>query len=192
MSELLHFRFKGDRNYVHGSDTFEALEALLNQDDMHVRRLTFRRFSHHQLECAFSRPGGMTIADGQAVGASGRRTEFWLLETLERVVDRYEFDESLIIKGAQVNGEVIEAESLSGYSVIEQAIALTKALNYARAPKVSGKWVFGELCLNQDLPTHASHYCIRQTALLANRFSVQEIRLDGKLIGELRFIVGKP
>ena len=187
----LHFRFKGDRGYVQGGDIFDELHALLGKQAKQILELSFRGFSNRQMRCLFADPGQGSKAEGVAVDAAGLRQPFWLVETDQLVTERYPFDEDAITSHAQLDGKAISANATSGYSVIEQIIALTKALNYHITPSVNGKWVFGQLRLGQPLPQAATHFVIRQKTLLAGRFSVQEVELDGKLIGQIRFITSE-
>lgn len=190
-SNKLHFRFKGSRNYVQGGDIFDALDRWFAEQGMRVLDIVFRGFTSNQLVCLMSEPEKAVTAEGSAVDKHGNRTPFWLVEAAEPVVERYPFDEEAITGHAKIAGKTIEADETSGYSVIEQIIALTKALNYSLVPEVKGKWVFGQLRLNEALPQKVVHYKIRQKTQLAGRFSVQEITLDGCVVGEIRFITSQ-
>lgn len=187
----LRFRFKGERNYVQGGDIFDALEAWFGDQEWQLLELSFRGFSRRQMCCVLDNPGEDIKAEGVVIDRNGQRAPFWLLETDEPVTERYPFDEDAITRHAQQDGKTISASATPGYSVIEQIIALTKALNYRLTPEVNGKWVFGQLRLNQPLPKNAEHFVIRQKTLLAGRFSVQEVALDGKVVGQIRFITSE-
>lgn len=187
----LHFSFKGSRNYVHGSDIFDALDEWFEKQGMRVLDLAFRGFSSNHLICMLTEPENGVKAEGNAIDKNGNRTAFWVVEAAEPVAERYPFDEEAIAGHAHIEGKTIEADETSGYSVIEQIIALTKALNYALVPEVNGKWVFGQLRLTGVLPKKAARYKIRQKTQLAGRFSVQEITLDDCVIGDIRFITSQ-
>lgn len=189
-NELL-FRFKGDRNYIHGSDIFDDLEQWLKKQGKYIQELSFRSFSDKHLACVFSEPADEIKAEGKALDSEGKQTLFWLIETSQPVVERYPFDEDAITSHAQITGKTIEASATDTYSVIEQVIALTKALNYSLTPDIDGKWVFGQLRLKETLPEEAQHFVIRQKTLLGGRFSTQEIKLDDRVVGDIRFITSK-
>lgn len=192
MNVLLKFRFKGARNYIQGGDIFDVVEKALAGEGRHVIEMTFRHFSSHQLVLVPSDPGASAMTEGLALNHDGTRTPFWLVETDDPVTERYPFDEDAITRDARIDGRSILSAGVAQFSVIEQVIALTKALNYKRAPDVDGKWVFAQLRLAEPLPDAAKSYLIEQKTLLANRFSAQDIILDGKRYGEIRFITGKP
>lgn len=187
-SNKLYFRFKGGRDYIHGSDIFDALDAWFEESGQRVQELSFRHFSRNHLACVFDDPRDDITVEGKSVDEKGKQDPFWLVETPETVTERYSFDEEAITGHADIEGDTIEANATEGYSVIEQIIALTKALNYARTPDVDGKWVFGQLRLRAALPKEVACYRIRQKILLAGCFSVQEILLDGRAAGQIRFI----
>ncbi|WP_313290425.1 hypothetical protein [Stutzerimonas nitrititolerans] len=189
--DVLYFRFKGERNYVQGGDIFDALQVLFSKQDAQVLELSFRGFSSRQMRCLLDNPGTEYKAEGVVIDLTGQRLPFWLVETDQPVTERYAFDEDAITSHAQIDGKVISASATAGFSVIEQIIALTKALNYQIAPDINGKWVFGQLRLKQPLPQTAEHFLIQQKTLLAGRFSVQEVTLDGKVIGQIRFITSE-
>lgn len=192
MAAVLHFRFKGARNYIQGGDIFDVVEKAFAEEDRHIVGLTFRHFSSRQLALAVSDPGAAAMTEGVVLNKDGTRSPFWLVETEVPVIERHPYDEDAITRGARIEGKSIHADGVTQFSVIEQVIALTKALNYQRAPDVDGKWVFAQLRLAGPLPVSAKRYQIQQKTLLANRFSTQDIILDGQHCGEIRFITGKP
>src|SRR5690606_38600721 len=132
----------------------------------------------HNLDCVLTEPQQEVSAQGVALDSQGQPTPFWLIATTEPVSERYPFDEDAITCHAQIDGKTIAARNTAQYSVIEQIIALTKALNYSLNPDVNGKWVFGQLRLKEALPAAVEHLLIRQKTLLGGRFSTQEITLD--------------
>jgi len=187
----LNFRFKGSRGYVQGGDIFDAVEALVGQQEKHVLELSFREFSHMHMKCVFYNPEEKAKAEGVTIDKEGRKERFWLIETKDAVTERYAFDEEAIVSCAHIDGKTLVAKATPGYSVIEQIIAHTKALNYQITPDIKGKWVFGQLRLSQPLPVSAEQFCICQKTLLAGRFSVQEITLDDQAVGQIRFITSE-
>lgn len=187
----LYFRFKGSRDYIHGSDVFDVLEQSLKLEGKHIQELTFRDFSANHLACVLIEPIADVKAEGKAVDSEGNKTLFWLIETDEPVTERYPFEENKITCHARIIGKTIEASNTEQFSVIEQIVALTKALNYSITPGVNGKWVFGQLRLQEALPGVVENFIIRQKALLDSRFSIHEIKLDNCVVGDIRFITSK-
>lgn len=192
MRKILHFHFKGARNYIQGGDIFDALEAIFRDKGLNVVQLRFIKFSRNHLALMFEEPNSDVVCDGVAVDLNGLRKSFWLIETELPVLDRCDYDEGLITEMAYLSSDEITCRGVEGFSIIEQIIALTKVLNYAKAPVIDGRWVFGQLRLKKSLPATVGQYRVKQRAMLSNRFSVQDIYLDDDDFGEIRFIVGAP
>lgn len=192
MEDQLRFCFKGARNYVQGGDIFDVAEGWFKLRGQNILSIKFKHFTSEHLRCVLEDPGTVATAEGETIDAAGDRTSFWLVGTGEAVQRRREYDEDRITNPARIIEKRIESKQVSGFSVIEQIIGLTKALNYALSPQISGKWVFAQLCLSEPLPASANHILIRQKSLLANTFSTQQIFLDGKQVGEIRFVVAQP
>ncbi len=192
----LHFEFKGERNYVHGSDIFNAISTIARQSfsDGFVAFIAFRNIARRQCVLAFENVSLMTaVATGSIRAGDGQLHPFWLLECEEEIVGRYPFDEEAIVGYAEVSIENKSIGMLPDGSVtlIEYVIALTKRLNYLLSPDIDGKWLFGQL--NLDMPlTHCAAMRIVQKSILPGRMSINEIWLDNARVGTIRFIVGKP
>jgi hypothetical protein len=125
-------------------------------------------------------------------GAEG--VEVWIFETTNPVTSRRPFEEATLLAHAILGQDGCSARlpDRTGFSPIEEVIALTKYLNYAVSPMVNGKWVFGQLDLVEPLPKDYRELEIRLKSLLGGRFSVNEILADDRAIGIIRFIVGTP
>jgi len=113
-------------------------------------------------------------------------------ETTQHVTDSYPFQEECITQPAEVEGTMIRGRRENAYSLIENIIALTKCLNYALTPDVDGKWLFGQLNLEKALPTEWDEIVVRRGVAVGNRFSRNQIEIDGEGFGEIRFIGGAP
>lgn len=187
----LQFQFKGERDYVHGTDIFDVLEDAFEARRVRILELNFRGFARHQMTCVFTEPGTAARVSGIAVDESGGRISFWLIEREEQITERYAFGEDAIADGAVVKNKSIRNELKDGFSVIEHVVALTKRLNYILTPDVQGKWIFGQLRLKRPLPPVARGVEIIQKSMLAGRFSVQEIILDGENVGRIHFITSE-
>jgi hypothetical protein len=114
------------------------------------------------------------------------------VESGRSALGRYEFDEDSLLAPAISNGEEIILRERSGYTPIEEIIALTKRLNYELTPDITGKWVFGQLNVNGPLPGDYSSLKICRTSEVVGRFSVNKIFIDDDAVGDIRFIVGEP
>lgn len=194
---MLKLRFKGERSYIHGSDVYNAVSLVASERFVqgYVSNIAFKRFARAQCFLSFSQDStrGGLVASGSILAHGDIQHEFWVYETEELVTDRYPFDEEAIVRGAtydESTKRICRAEG-SGYSPIEDVIALTKRLNYLVYPEINGKWVFGQLNLTAPLKDCGS-LAITMRSALRGRFSVNDIVQAGVPIGTIRFVVGEP
>jgi hypothetical protein len=194
---MLKLRFKGERSYIHGSDVYNAVSLVASElfDQGYVSSIAFKKFARGQCFLSFSQDSarGGVVASGSILAHGNVQHEFWLYETEELVTDRYPFDEEAIVCGATYDEfakRICRAEG-SGYTPVEDVIALTKRLNYLVCPEVEGKWVFSQLSLMAPLANSGS-LAITMRSTLRGRFSVNDIVQAGVAIGTIRFVVGKP
>ena len=198
MNKLLSLSYKGDRAYLRGSDFFVALTEFATEvtghSDAFVERLAFRRFASRACEVTTMQPADISKVIGQArfsLPAGMRQLDVWLIETDLVVTSRCPFDEHLLLAEASFNevGRTSSLPARSIYTPIEDVIALTKHLNYSVSPDVEGKWIFGQLDLVEPLTDNYRQLEIQMKNMIAGRFSVNEIVIDGRIIGTIRFIV---
>jgi len=195
----LPLKFKGTRDYLHGSDFFNALTAIGEELTCHagcfIDRLVFRRYARNLCEITANKPDDVDKLIGQVrymYSASESGFDYFLVETNQPISERYPYDESLIEKMIDLNRELRSAvlSEPSGYTTIEDVIVLTKYLNYAISPVIEGKWLFGQLTLDESLPDSYVSLEIQMRNLFEARFSVSNIFVDGLKIGTIKFIVG--
>ncbi|MCL6419718.1 hypothetical protein [Aestuariirhabdus haliotis] len=190
----MYLKYKGDRNYAHGSDIYNVMQSLAESscEASFISTISFRAFARNQCAVVFDKPEQALIAQGK-IFRDGVEEQFWLVESDTPITERYPFDEDAIAAHSTI---IIEERQISLsqrglFSPIEEVIAMTKLLNYRIEPDVSGKWVFGQLNVKGPLPKHGN-LVIRMKSLLRGRFSINEIIVDDEIIGTIRFIVGSP
>lgn len=200
MKKQLHVQYKGDRSYLQGGDLFNALskfaDEMLSGVDVFVEQLSFRRFARTACDVTTELPEDPSSIVGEVrFHQSGKdAVDAWLIETGRPVMGRLPFDEESLLAGSllDLESQRVSLSERTGHTPIEEAIALTKRLNYAVCPKVNGKWVFAQLMLTERLNADYSQLEIRMKNLIACRFSNNEIYVDDRRIGIMRFIVGDP
>lgn len=195
MITYLNLKYKGARTYLQGGDIFNALEdAFSVSESGYLSKLVFKRFARNQIAVVMEEPTERASVLGTAIwkSASGDEKRLWLTEIDVAVTESYPFDEEAIVAQSSINDQHIRLTVPNTYSTIENIIALTKKLNYVLSPNVSGKWVFGQLDLKQELPRSWESLCIDRTICLANSFSRNRILINDQHYGEIRFIGGQP
>ncbi|PSF12973.1 hypothetical protein [Marinobacter shengliensis] len=191
---LPEFRFKGERTYIHGTDLFQTVsEFMESRKAGYLRDMSFRSFGDKQCAIQFSPPGtsnAQVISQGRWHDTENDSdVKFWVTEQGDSVSDRYEFDEDTLCDGAQIGEEKITRQFNSAFSMIENLVALTKKFHNTQLPLASGKWVFGQIMLQERLPERCKSIQIENYQNITNRFSRNRIILDDKHVGEIRFIV---
>lgn len=191
---LPDFRFKGDRNYIHGTDLFQSATQFLEaQKTGYLKEMSFRLFGDRQCAILFSapdNPDARIICQGRWHDIKkASDVKFWVVEQGDSVSERYEFDEDALCSGAEISEENIFRPFNSDFSMIENIVALTKKFHNEKLPLTDGKWVFGQIVLSESLPKSCGQIQIENYQNIKNRFSRNRIILDGKLVGEIRFIL---
>ena len=192
---LLKLRYKGSRDYLHGSDIYNAIvDSLGNELSGHLARLVFKRVVRNQIRIAMNEQVSMEGAVGRGTwrNSNGEQIPFWLLESGLPVTESYKFDEDAITSRALVDGKIIRGVRSNCYTVIENIVALTKCLNCSLVPDVRGKWMFGQIDLEAALPDEWNNLTITRTHLVGNAFSRNNITINDREFGQIRFIVGAP
>ena len=194
------FKFKGNRNYLHGTDFYQHTQLLLAQqfaDLSHISAMSFRRFARNQCVLVTTQPDATAIipCQGEAIRHAAMPVKFWWVETEEPLTARYEYDEDGLVAAANVTDTldyIALARPDARYCTIEVIVALTKKLHYLKSPNIDGKWVFGQLNLSNSLPIQYQTVSISLKTYFEGRFSVSDIIIDNISIGTIRFIVGQP
>lgn len=193
--EALNLNFKGDRTYIQGGDIYNAVVRIATRsgDPAFVSSIAFRHFARHDCDVVWDKPApsDSLVAQGRIAKKTADQA-FWVMESTRPASGRVDFDEQRLLAPAVSHGEEIVLERRSGYTPIEEIIALTKRLNYELAPDIPGKWVFGQLNAKGPFPDDYSSLAVRRTAEVPRRFSVNRIVIDGAEAGDIRFIVGNP
>lgn len=190
----LDLKLKGDRHYVHGTDIFNAVAATFGRSgNGYVGRLAFNVIARRMCRLTTCQPAGNTfVARGYWLNDGTEQSDFWIVEYGEPVSERYHYDEDRIASAASVSSRVIRIARNNEYSIIENAVAVTKKLNYALHPRIDGKWLFGQIDLIRAFPPQWETLSVTCIKSRVNAFSQNSLSIDGSLYGEIRFIVGKP
>lgn len=199
VDKLLTLSYKGTRDYLHGSDFFNTLmdlsEEITGISGSFIERLTFRRYAKRMCYITNTKPSEQDKIVGQVRYMNPRDNShliFWLVETDKSITDRYPFDETDMLSGCELNQEkrsvVLPKRTI--FTPIEDIIVLTKYLNYAISPISNGKWLFGQLDLTEPLLDNYQMLEIHMKNLIEKKFSVNDIKIDGRQIGTIRFIMG--
>lgn len=195
----LNLQYKGQRNYIHGSDIYNAINnvasQLTNKNRAFVSNLAFHRFAKKDCDLCLVQPLEKKdyVAKGNIKDIQGNDLQqFWIVESDRDPVGRYDYDEKAIINLALIKDQEIILQEKTDYTPIEETIALTKSLHYKLFPDISGKWVFGQLDLVRPFSVKRNNLRIELKSAKSNRFTMSKIYEDDEFVGNIRFIVGNP
>jgi hypothetical protein len=187
--------FKGNRDYLHGTDTYEwisglALDAGFKGETTSVE-LSFHRMFRHQLVFLGVNEGGRqgTELAVQAVLRGVDGEVVWNFYESERVpMRRVVYDEDSIGANCRIEGKRIEYLGGTCFRPIEILVAMTKALHFEVFADRAVKWLFVRL----ELPRFLSErdldgLSVEMTQAIPKRFSKNEIRSDSGLRGAIYF-----
>jgi len=156
----VNFRFKGARDYVHGTDMYDQLLPLLMErltgGTVAALKMTIRGVMRRQ---------GRLLIESEGQGASrpdGVKAEFcltrqkhgifgWLTEDSREILDRYSYDEAPLLALCSVRRNHVALEYNPGYTPIEVLVAMNKLLMETLFPDEKGKWFFTRLQLARPL-----------------------------------------
>lgn len=194
----LDFCFKGDRQYVHGTDMLnkcvdyllEACGNRLENFQFVIHRMTDRNliFTFHQISDCSERPE--YIVAGVSFSVARQAWVGYLTDGLEQPVCRYPYDEDAVVDLCSVDkdGRRIKLTADAAFSDIETLVAMTKALHLKVFHDFTGKWVFsGWDSPRWPLGEGMQGVCIQLIQNLGTRLTKSEVTIAGKVLGHIYF-----
>ena len=197
----LSFKFKGERSYVQGPDIFNAVSKCASI-------ASFGYISRMRLDKLLATNALLLIGDaiayyskdsfcgtGTLVCPCKGTRQFALLPLIGSIIEeKYDYDEEEIFDLASIaeSDRSCSIVSATRYSLIEEAVALTKLLNNNLfPPEDSKKWLFVGIVTNAELSHFRgdSELQIFCKKLIANRFSKNDILLGSAHLGTINFAV---
>ena len=193
----LYFLFKGQRDYVHGTDMYEKIADFVRQSSSGLAsgefRMTIHSIVRHQCRLVYSDVGDSGSKPNNAKAEfsfiSGNfKIMGWLVETASPVTERYPYVEEKIIEDCSFRENGIITRKTEGYSAIEVVVAMNKHLNVQLFPEAHGKWFFTRIDLKTLLDRQCGEtYSVELAGVLGNRMTRSAILINGKAIGYIYF-----
>jgi len=195
------FRFKGSRNYIHGTDMYNSIITYLLRNG--YSPVTKINMAMHKI--AKSNLEGLVLVDSQNVSGyepisdfvctvGDQKYKIILIENDQPVVDRYPYPEADIIELSDIDKEnkTIRLSQKIDFSNIEKVVALNKAIHENVFSDASGKWYFTRLQVEKDLNIYDPE--IIEIKIIKNmnfRLTKSEICFDSQKIGYIYFSLVK-
>lgn len=193
----LALQFKGSRDYLHGTDFYEAIVGTAAAEKgladaavkLSIHHLSRRQVALHWQDGKAARPSDAAVVFRLAAPGAAP-VEGWLSETETPVEGRYPYNEDEAVSPARVEGETIKFAQKTAYKPIEILVAMTKRLHYTVMPTSAGKWMFTRLELDRRLQSRDTDaLTVRLTNRLGQRLTKSEVQVSGRRIGDIYFSV---
>jgi hypothetical protein len=193
--------FKGGRDYLHGTDVYDAIAALADakcSGGVSRVRLSIHRFFRHQPDLVWTwgelprdRPAG-AVVDFSVAG--DRVMSGWFVEQDRPVDCRVPYDEDAIAACCEIEGDVITARAEPPGRPIEALVSMTKRLHLSRHPVAgTARWIFTRLDLRRLLCGQDPRgFRLRLVDNLHGRITRTEVLVGGEALGSIYFsLVGR-
>lgn len=183
----LDLTFKGQRNYIHGSDIYNKIVATFGP--YRTLELQFHRMLAMSPVMTLLAPDeeqagydafGLIVIDNTTLRVGIRAGT---RDTGDR---RYPYDEDGATNGAILAEQIITQKPPFQYTFIEHVIALNKKLLMSRFPERSIKWLFTRLEMN-FMPKDIQHLRLTHTKSLGTRLIISEIAVNERDCGRIFF-----
>ena len=198
--ETIKFCFKGERDYVHGTDIFnkviELIIATSNSRKIQNIDMSIRKISNHNLIIKDNIEGNKSFENlSEVVTFSAnygeKKSRIALMESNEEITCRYPYDEESIIAAASFTSEKKEIKlvNFKNYTIIEKIVALNKGLLTRLYPSVRGKWYFTRLKIKEFslLEQNPNDIKLLFRKSLQLKFVETEVYLDNIFAGNIYF-----
>jgi len=199
VSDILisHISLKGSRNYIHGTDIYqwcaELLPILAPSQQIASLSLEFHRLALSQL--------ALPLSDNQAsrfshqkpcttlrIKIANERKDYHFFESGLPPAGSRPYDESLIAKECQLDGQSVTRPGPPSLKPIESLVSMTKALHQLLFG-ANTQWLWAKIEAPKPLPPQGWEHTatIRMKQNLAGRFTVSEAFVDDTFVGLIYF-----
>ena len=146
LCENLEFCFKGSRKYVHGTDVYNSLLEYLKNDISISKKfdLSFHGVIKNNVEISNKNTNNKLKFACKYFDKNNNRHVLYGIEYKKQIECRYDFLEENIFNVSRLNVKLknIILDVSTGYSFIENVVALNKHLLSNLFPDVTGQWLF--------------------------------------------------
>lgn len=188
-------RFKGNRDYLHGTDTLPiALRALSGGRPLGSISdidIVFHALARTGLTLVENVPPGKEVKAQLSCTIDGTRRKLFLVEDGRPITERHPYPEEQIVAVTTIDADSPTATSAARlpFTNIERWIAMTKALHHAAYPQAKGKWLFARarLASYQDTTRENVEHRIQIQSDFGGKLTRSTLTVDGCNIGDIFF-----
>lgn len=183
---VLDLPLKGGRDYVHGTDLFDALLTRFQPSpplSLRIHSVIRGLIDVRPWQVGQQRPAGLLIYTDSA-----RNPVILGLNVRQRGTNpiRIPFDEDAVAEGYQLHDQAIEIAHRDDSTLIERWIVLNKLLHRHLLSNNGGRWIFARIDLS-ILPKTVNMTELIFKDRIGTRLTKVAIKADGDLIGDLYF-----
>jgi len=188
-------RFKGDRNYLHGTDILPmALHALSRGQPLGTIRdidIVFHALARIVSGLCVETPSGCEPKARLGCCIEGMRRKFLLVEDGRPVTERHPYPEEQIVAATAIDTASAAATSSASlpFTNIERWVAMTKALHHAMYPDARGKWLFAraKFVAYQDAGPGQAEHRVGIQSDFGGKLTRSVLTVGGRNIGDIFF-----
>jgi hypothetical protein len=188
-------RFKGDRDYLHGTDILQiALHSMAGArslDAISGIDIVFHALARTGLTLCVDAPPGCEPKARLVCSIEGVRRKFLLMEDNRPITERHPYPEDQIVAATTIDTASATATSSAhlSFANIERWIAMIKALHHAVYPDARGKWLFARAKLaayHDACPDQAEHR-VGIHSDFGGKLTRSALTVGGRNIGDIFF-----
>ena len=196
-SQKLKFSFKGDRNYVHGTDIFNECTSYFKKNldlsesmsfKMKIKNIIKSECVLHVLSSTEKLPIDIDPCVEIVLNNKEKTIHCFIEEANIPIIDSYNFDENKILKSSKIEGNKIYLKDKNEFSDIENIFIMNKIILSENLPKINKNWFFAMLEI-YDLKSfyNSKNLIIEYNQLLAGKYAKSSIFDNNRLKGNIYF-----
>lgn len=187
-SILIPAKYKGERNYIHGTDIFNFLIQNISNISFPIK-MKLHKKSCHELRAILTK--NHITQKNKPVGffktGIGESSLIYVLtETQKKVSERYNYNEQNILAKGVFYKDIAILENHTGYSFIENIVAINKKLLDLNFNNQRLKWFFTQISL-EKIPSSKGKSKLHLNSHLGTKLVSTDIYSDGIKIGNINF-----
>ena len=140
-----YFKFKNQRNYIHGTDIFNY---FLNNQKYKFIDLRFKKIIKRQPKVTLKPSKKQKIVASISYLKNKKKKKFYLQETNLKIRGKYNIEENIPLKNYRIYKKTAKCDFITPLTPIEVLIDLTKKFHNKKISK--GKWLFTKIFLNKN------------------------------------------
>jgi len=193
----IFFKFKGNRNYVHGTDIFDNVlknvRFFLKNYPTKINGSFHRFLTSNGILRIYNHDEAVDRENIFALFCIQQETASFLITITSSdsaIPSSYHYDEDNVLHNLVIENDTAKMLAKSSYTYIEQIVAMTKKLHLTLYPNANKNWLFTKIEINDlvDPSLYPNHQLlIKSIKNFHYRLTQSAIILDDNLVGNIWF-----